>query len=53
MVGLWTAEPAEEARQELLEATSADLIATSLRHAARQVEEQVAPEHPTATSSAA
>jgi hypothetical protein len=53
MVGLWTGQPAEEARQELLEATGADSIATSLRHAARQIQEQVAPEHPTATSSAA
>jgi hypothetical protein len=53
MVGLWTAGPTQEAGQELLEATGADLIATSLRHAARQVQEEVAPEQPAVAPSAA
>jgi hypothetical protein len=53
MVGLWAAEPAQESREELLGKTGADLLATSLRHAVRQVEEQVQPEDPEATSTAA
>ena len=52
MVGLWMAEPSQEA-QELLDATGADLIATSLRHAAREVQELMAPGQPEATPSAA
>ena len=52
MVGLWMAEPSQEA-QELLDATGADLIATSLRHAAREVQEHLAPGQPEATPSAA
>jgi predicted PurR-regulated permease PerM len=54
MVGLWTAEPSQEA-QELLDATGADLIATSLRHAAREAQEHLAPaqpETPTVTADA-
>ena len=53
MVGLWTAELAQEARQELLEATAADLLVTSLRQAVRQIEEGLEPERPEATPSAA
>ena len=53
MVGLWTAEPAPEPREELLEATAADLLATSLRHAVRQIQDHVQPEHPEAAPSAA
>jgi predicted PurR-regulated permease PerM len=53
MVGLWAAEPAQEFREELLGKSGADLLATSLRHAVRQVEEQVQPEQTGATSTAA
>ena len=52
MVGLWSAEPSQQT-QELLDATGADLIATSLRHAAREVQEHLAPGQPEATPSAA
>jgi predicted PurR-regulated permease PerM len=37
MVGLWTGNSGSEARDELLEATAADLLATSLRQAVREV----------------
>jgi predicted PurR-regulated permease PerM len=53
MVGLWTAEPSPEPREERLETTGADLLASSLRHAVRQIEEHVQPECPAATPSAA
>jgi predicted PurR-regulated permease PerM len=53
MVGLWTANHSSEDRQELLEATGADLVATSLWQALRQIEDAVAPERTQATSSAA
>jgi predicted PurR-regulated permease PerM len=53
MVGLWTAEPSPESREELLETTGADLLATSLRHAVRQIQDQLEPERPEATPSAA
>jgi predicted PurR-regulated permease PerM len=53
MVGLWTGEPSHEPREGLLETTGADLLATSLRHAVRQIEEQVQPERPEATPTAA
>jgi predicted PurR-regulated permease PerM len=53
MVGLWAAEPAQESREELLGKTGADLLATSLRHAVRQVEEHVQPERPEAAATAA
>ena len=53
MVGLWTAEPSPEPRQELLEATAADLLATSLRHAVRQIQDHLEPERPEATPNAA
>jgi predicted PurR-regulated permease PerM/CheY-like chemotaxis protein len=53
MVGLWTAEPSQEARQELLEATAADLLVTSLRQAVRQIQDRLEPEHAEAAPSAA
>jgi hypothetical protein len=53
MVGLWTANHSSEDRQELLEATGADLVATSLWQALRQIEDAVAPEGTQAASSAA
>jgi hypothetical protein len=52
MVGLWAAEPQQD-REELLQAMSADMLATSLRQAVRQIEEHLEPERPEATSSAA
>ena len=53
MVGLWTANSAAEPRQELLDATGADLVATSLWQAVRQIEDADAPEGTQATPSAA
>jgi predicted PurR-regulated permease PerM len=53
MVGLWTASPSAEPPQELLESTGADLIATSLRQAVRQIQEDMEPERPEATPTAA
>ncbi|MGH6898720.1 MAG: AI-2E family transporter [Geminicoccaceae bacterium] len=53
MVGLWTANSASEPRQELLEATGADLVATSLWQAVRQIEDGIEPEPAQATPSAA
>ena len=53
MVGLWAAEPSQESREELLQAMSADMLATSLRQAVRQIQEHLEPERPEATSSAA
>jgi predicted PurR-regulated permease PerM len=53
MVGLWTANSAAEPRQELLDATGADLVATSLWQAVRQIEDADAPERTQATPSAA
>jgi hypothetical protein len=38
MVGLWTARPAES-HEELLRASSADLLATSLGQAVREIAE--------------
>jgi predicted PurR-regulated permease PerM len=52
IVGLWAAEPQED-REELLQAMSADMLATSLRQAVRQIQEHLEPERPEATSSAA
>jgi hypothetical protein len=52
MVGLWMAEPAQEP-QELLDATGADLIATSLRQAVREVQGFVEPARADAKPSAA
>jgi predicted PurR-regulated permease PerM len=53
MVGLWTAEQSQESREELLESTGADLLATSLRHAVRQIEDHLEPEQAEAAPSAA
>jgi predicted PurR-regulated permease PerM len=39
MVGMWTAGPSGEVPEELLQATGADLVVTSLRQAVRQIEE--------------
>ena len=36
MLGMWAADPSAEAPQELLQATGADLVVTSLRQAVRQ-----------------
>jgi hypothetical protein len=52
MVGLWTANSGSEPRQELLEATGADLVATSLWQAVRQIEDEVGAE-PTAVAPSA
>jgi predicted PurR-regulated permease PerM len=53
LVGLWTAGPAAEERNDLLEATGADLVATSLWQALRQIEEGVEAEPSEAAPSAA
>ena len=45
MLGMWAADSSAEAPQDLLQATGADLVATSLRQAVRQLEE-LAPERP-------
>jgi predicted PurR-regulated permease PerM len=52
MVGLWMAEPLQEP-QELLDATGADLIATSLRNAAREAQDLLEPGRAEAEPSAA
>jgi hypothetical protein len=52
MVGMWTAK-SSEARGELIETTGADLVATSLRQAVRQVRDGVEPEPAEATPPAA
>jgi predicted PurR-regulated permease PerM len=52
MVGLWSAEALQETR-ELLDATGADLIATSLRQAAREVQDLLEPGRAEAEPSAA
>jgi CheY-like chemotaxis protein len=52
MVGLWTATPAPEGREEPLRAMSADLLATSLGQAVRQVAEGAAPAQPEVPSAA-
>jgi predicted PurR-regulated permease PerM len=44
MVGMWTAAPSAETPKELLEATGADLVVTTLRQALRQIEEEGRPE---------
>ncbi|MGH6917257.1 MAG: AI-2E family transporter, partial [Geminicoccaceae bacterium] len=45
ILGMWAADPSAEAPQDLLQATGADLVVTSLRQAIRQLEE-LAPEQP-------
>jgi predicted PurR-regulated permease PerM/CheY-like chemotaxis protein len=52
MVGLWTASPAAEAREELLQAVGADLLATSLGQAVRQIAEGAQPAKPEVPSAA-
>jgi predicted PurR-regulated permease PerM len=39
ILGTWAAEPSPEAPRDLLQATGADLVVTSLRQAVRQIEE--------------
>jgi predicted PurR-regulated permease PerM len=46
MVGLWTARPAPEAREELLRAVGADLLATSLGQAVRRIADGGEPAQP-------
>jgi hypothetical protein len=46
MVGLWTTMPADEAREELLRAAGADLLATSLGQALRQIAGGAQPAQP-------
>jgi hypothetical protein len=53
VVGLFTAGAASEERKDLLEETRADLVATSLWQALRQIEEALQPEPSKATPSAA
>ena len=53
LVGLCTAGAAFEERKDLLEATGADLVATSLWQAIRHLEESRQPERPEAAPSAA
>ena len=52
MVGLWTATPAAEAREEPLRAVGADLLATSLSQAVRQIAENADPAEPEVPSAA-
>ena len=52
MVGLWTATPSAEAREELLRAIGADLLATSLGQAVRQIVESAEPAQPEVPSAA-
>ena len=51
MVGLWAARPAAEAREELLQAVGADLLATSLGQAVRQIAEGAQPAEPAGAAS--
>ena len=51
MVGLWAARPAAEAREELLQAVDADLLATSLGQAVRQIAEGAQPAEPAEAAS--
>ena len=53
VAGLFTAGAASEERKDLLEATRADRVATSLWQALRQIEEALQPEPSKATPSAA
>jgi predicted PurR-regulated permease PerM len=48
MLCMWTAAPSADTPQELLQATGADLVVTSLRQALRQIEEEGGPEQPEA-----
>jgi predicted PurR-regulated permease PerM len=53
LVGMWTPGPSPETQPEVLEATGADLSATSLWQAVRQVQEGAAPDRAEASPSAA
>jgi hypothetical protein len=48
ILGMWAAEPSPEAPRDLLRATGADLVVTSLRQAVREIEEGT-PERPEAS----
>ena len=52
MVGLWAATPAAEGREELMRAVGADLLATSLGQAVRQIAEDAEPAQPEVPSAA-
>jgi hypothetical protein len=52
MVGLWAARPAAEARAELLRVVGADLLATSLGQAVRQIADGAEPVQPEVPSAA-
>ena len=52
MLGMWAPEPSPEAPQALLQTTGADLVATSLRQAVRQVEEESGGQPETQAASA-
>jgi hypothetical protein len=52
MVGLWSAKPAAEAREELLQPVGADLLAISLGQAVRQIAEGAQPPQPEVPSAA-
>ncbi|MCC2666024.1 MAG: hypothetical protein K0S35_3946 [Geminicoccaceae bacterium] len=52
MVGLWTAPAAAEGREEPLRAMGADLLATSLAQAVRQIAESAEPAQPEVPSAA-
>ena len=52
MVGLWTAPAAAEGREEPLRAMGADLLATSLGQAVRQIAESAEPAQPEVPSAA-
>jgi hypothetical protein len=46
MLGMWAVDPSPEAPPEMLAATGADLMVTSLRQAVRQIIEEGSPEQP-------
>ena len=52
MVALWTARPVAETHEELLRASGADLLATSLGQAVRQIAEAPKPAQPEVPSAA-
>jgi predicted PurR-regulated permease PerM len=51
MLGMWAVDPSPEAPPEMLAATGADLMVTSLRQAVRQIIEEGSPEQPEAPES--
>ncbi len=46
MVGMWTARPAAEAREELVRAIGTDLLVTSLGQAVRKIVDRAEPAPP-------